>query len=290
MQAHTLPLTASGEGASWADSVRSGVAWGAIFAGAAAAGALSLILFMLGIGLGLSTVSPFAISTQPIGWSSIGWIALTELLASGVGGYMAGRLHTRWNSTSRDEAGFRDMAHGMLAWAVASLMMAALLASSVRAVASGAVDIASNTAANAGAPNLTEYYADMMLRGGNPGDAAGAGLRNEVGKILLANARSNSMAAEDRAYLLRMVMARSGANEADAGARVDAVYTRFERATAEAQAQAREAADRARRAAAYSALWMVAALVLGALTASVCAGLAGRGRARERTPEDSGLP
>ena len=99
----------------------SAVSWGAIMAGAAAA-ALSLILLILGTGLGLSSVSPWShdgISATTFGVSTIVWLALTQLLASGMGGYLAGRLRTKWVETHTDEVYFRDTAHGFLAWAIA---------------------------------------------------------------------------------------------------------------------------------------------------------------------------
>ena len=85
----------------YADNPRapaSAVSWGAIAAGAAAA-TLSLILLMLGIGLGLSAVSPWkqdGISATTFGIATILWITFTQLIASGMGGYLAGRLRTRW--------------------------------------------------------------------------------------------------------------------------------------------------------------------------------------------------
>src|ERR1017187_5371815 len=75
------------------------VSWGAIGSGPAAAAALSLIMLMLGIGLGLSSVSPWAhggVSATTFGVSAILWVTLTQLVASGMGGYLAGRLRTKW--------------------------------------------------------------------------------------------------------------------------------------------------------------------------------------------------
>ena len=116
-------------------AVASAASWGSITAGAAAAAALSLILLVLGVGLGLSSVSPWArdgISATSFGVSTILWLTLTQLLASAMGGYLAGRLRTRWTEVHSDEVYFRDTAHGFLAWAVASLVTAALLRSTGR--------------------------------------------------------------------------------------------------------------------------------------------------------------
>src|ERR1035437_4837539 len=92
----------------------SAVSWGAIVAGAAAAAALSLILLILGIGLGLSSVSPWAhngIGAATFGVSTILWVTFTQLVASAMGGYLAGRLRTKWVEVHPDEVHFRDTAH-----------------------------------------------------------------------------------------------------------------------------------------------------------------------------------
>ena len=120
----------------------SAVSWGAIVAGAAAAAALSLILLILGTGLGLSSVSPWAhdgVSATTFGVGTILWLTLTQLLASGMGGYIAGRLRTRWVALHSDEVYFRDTVHGFLAWAVASLATAALLTSVIGSIVGSGV-------------------------------------------------------------------------------------------------------------------------------------------------------
>ncbi|MGJ7506023.1 hypothetical protein [Variovorax sp. GT1P44] len=141
----------------------SGVSWGAIFAGAAGAAALSLVLLLLGTGLGLSAASPWAsrgASAAALGFASILWLSFTQIAASGMGGYLAGRLRTKWAGAHTDEVYFRDTAHGFLAWAVATLLSAALLASAVGSIvgagaqagataAGGAATAAAGTAAGA---------------------------------------------------------------------------------------------------------------------------------------------
>lgn len=120
----------------------SGVSWGAIFAGAAAAAALSLILLMLGTGLGLSVVSPWVndgVSADGLGISTILWLTITQIFASGLGGYLAGRLRAKWVDVQNDEIFFRDTAHGFLAWSVASIATAALLTTTVAAVVGSGV-------------------------------------------------------------------------------------------------------------------------------------------------------
>lgn len=165
----------------------SAVSWGAIFAGAAGAAALSLILLVLGTGLGLSSASAFSsqgASAATLGVAGIAWITFTQLAASGMGGYLAGRLRSRWTAVHTDEVYFRDTAHGFLAWAVATLVTAAFLASSVSAIigtgvqaagaaAGGVATAGASAAASArpaggpGAPtggDATGYFVDSLFR------------------------------------------------------------------------------------------------------------------------------
>lgn len=124
----------------------SGVSWGAVFAGAVATAALWLLLLMLGTGLGLSSVSPWSgrgASGETFGIATVVWLAITQLLAAGMGGYLAGRLRTRWTSLHTDEVYFRDTAHGFLAWCIASLAIAGLLGSAAAAIVGTAVDAGS---------------------------------------------------------------------------------------------------------------------------------------------------
>ncbi|MGZ3159162.1 MAG: hypothetical protein ACXU7H_08765, partial [Burkholderiaceae bacterium] len=245
------------------DANTSGVSWGAVFAGAAAAAALSLILLILGVGLGLSAISPWSYNASAIGVSTIIWLAFVQLAASGVGGYLAGRLRAKWVSVENDEVYFRDTAHGLLTWAVASLVTAALMAGAIRAVASGAIDIGngvsqaaapaigSSTGSNNGVDMMTnpmDYYSDMLLRTDQQPapDSNRAALRSEVNKIFLSDMRYNKLTPEDRDYLSRLVAARTGLSQPDAERRVDDVFARAVKTTTDIQATARQTAETAR--------------------------------------------
>ncbi|RDU95824.1 hypothetical protein [Trinickia dinghuensis] len=107
------------------------VSWSAVFAGAIAAAAFGLILLTLGTGLGLASLSPWraaSASAGAFGVAAIIWVCVTQILTSGLGGYLAGRLRHRWPAVEADEVYFRDTAHGFLAWALATLATAALVA------------------------------------------------------------------------------------------------------------------------------------------------------------------
>ena len=276
-----------------------GVSWGAVLAGAAAAAALSFILLILGVGLGLSSVSLWSFNATGIGVSTIAWLAFMQLAASGIGGYLAGRLRVKWSSIHTDEVHFRDTAHGLLAWAVATLVTVAVLAGGTRAVLSGAIDAGSGVAAavspaaaagakaGEGSTNPLDYFSDMLLRAApaaGTGSAGGtvADQRVEIGKIFATGLSTGSLAADDRSYLGQVVASRTGLTQAEAEARVDAVYARAAKAAADAKAKAQQAADAARKAGAHTALWMFVALLLGAFVASLAATFGGRQRDHER--------
>ena len=151
------------------------VDWCAVFAGAVASAALSLILLFLGTGFGLTMVSPWSsegISATSFGVSSIAGVTVISLLASALGGYLAGRLRTRWLNTPVDEVFFRDTAHGFLSWSVATLGTAALLTTVIGGIISGGAKAGAalgatavaGTAAVAAAPDQTGDKNDMRKK------------------------------------------------------------------------------------------------------------------------------
>ena len=74
-------------------------------------------------------------------------MAATAVIASALGGYISGRLRTRWLATPGDEVFFRDTAHGLLSWALATVMGAAFLATAATAVSGGVAAGAGQAAA-----------------------------------------------------------------------------------------------------------------------------------------------
>jgi hypothetical protein len=117
------------------------VSWGAVIAGAFVASAFSLALAALGAGIGLGSVSPWSSNNPSVttfGILAAAWFIAIQLFASGIGGYLAGRLRTRWVRVHTDEVYFRDTAHGLLVWAVGAVISAWLLASAATSAISGA--------------------------------------------------------------------------------------------------------------------------------------------------------
>jgi len=280
------------------------ICWGAIFAGAAAAASLSLILLMLGVGLGLSSVSPWSsegMTATAFGVSTILWLTFTQLAASAMGGYLAGRLRLRWAAVHRDEVYFRDTAHGFLAWSVATVVTAALLSSAAGAIVSGgakagavvagaATAAAAPAAAAAASAAGPDYFADTLLRKDAtlavaPATATGAAAgtapaapTGEVTRILTTSMEAGSLLPDDTRYLGQLVAQRTGLSQQDAEKRVTDTFNRMQSKANAAKEAAKEAADKARKASAVASLWGFISLLIGAFVASLAGTLGGRHR------------
>jgi hypothetical protein len=254
----------------------------------------------MGSGLGLAMVSPWShvgISTTTFAVSTVIWLIVVQWLSSALGGYLTGRLRRRWAGVHPDEVFFRDTAHGLLAWALATVLVAGVLSSAASSVitagAGAATSLAAATAQGAGpaatdkAPNglglPIEYYVDLMFR--LPADSSSAGRptaasqnatdpRTEASRILFMSLPFDSMSATDRSYLAQLVSARTAMTAAEAQQRVTDVLAQID----QAKAKAKEAADAARKAGVTTSLLMVLSLVIGAFVASAAAALGGRVR------------
>jgi len=261
---------------------RSAVSWAAILAGATAGVATSLILLAVGAGMGLASVSPWAnvgvsLTTFTVGTAI--WLILMQWIASGLGGYVTGRLRTRWAGTHPHEVFFRDTAHGLLTWSVATLIAVVFVSSSALVTARGAASAVSAAAQATGetlqAPtDAFTYDVDTLFRSTRPDDGSVAQARAEATTILATSALAGSLPAEDRAYLVQLVVARTGIAPADARIRVDLVAAR-EQAM---RLQAREAADAAREAGSKLSFFTALAMLIGAFIACVAAALGGQQR------------
>lgn len=256
----------------------SGVSWGAILGGAVVTAALSLILLSLGAGLGLSAVSPWSgvgASSTVIGTAAILWLILMQVISGGLGGYLAGRLRTKWAGIHNDEVYFRDTAHGFLAWGLALVVTAAFLASAATVMVGAAASSAGDGSGKAAAGSQLDpdaYYVDMLFRAPTQPIAAGFepgfdAVRSEVGRVFAKAMAGREMSTDDKSYVAKMIAGRTGLSEATAQTRLSDVF-----------ASAQQAADAARKAIAHSLLWIFAALLIGAFCASVAATIGGRQR------------
>lgn len=114
------------------------MSWGPILGGAFAAVGVTLILLLLGSGVGLTMVSPWSgesSSAATVGVTAAIWLVVAQWLSSALGGYLTGRLRTKWAAVHTDEVFFRDTAHGLISWAVATVFVVGFLASSLTSLA-----------------------------------------------------------------------------------------------------------------------------------------------------------
>lgn len=307
---------AAGAGAS--GSSKSAASWPAIFAGAFVAIAASIVLLAFGSGLGFAMVSPWpghGASATGFTINAAIWLIVSQWLSAALGGYIAGRLRTKWVGTHTHEVFFRDTAHGFVTWSVATVIVAALLAGSVTAGVGGAMHALGGAAsagiqgaaggAAAGPPGMPgggpsaalTYDIDKLFRPGSgsattgPAGAAAGSTSNAAG----SPAPGMDMSSDPRveaAYIAFHAAANPNQGisaddraylaqlvQAQTGVTPDEARKRvddFVTATVNAENKARAAVDAARKAAAEASIFTALALAVGAFIASVSAALGGR--------------
>ena len=292
------------------DDTSSAVSWKAIAAGSTASIAISLVLAAFGVGVGFSVVSPWSdsgVSGTTFTIAGGVYLIVVAMLSSTIGGYLAGRLRSQWKTVHEHERYFRDSAHGFLVWAFAAVVSAAVLGGVFTHILAGASAGLVPAAASAAQGSPTDMYVDKLLRtdptqasasaaapaaqaltspapngdtaaplqggqaaGSTPSRSAGTN-RAEIARILLPGLRKGgSVADADRAYLAKVVAARTGLSQPAAEQRVNQVMT-----------EAKTAADNARKSVAAFSLWLVVSMLAGALSASLAAIEGGNLRNRE---------
>lgn len=260
------------------EAYSSGVSWAAVIGGAFVSASLALILLSLGTGLGFSLGSPWSnlgASASTVGKGAVIWLILTQIVASAMGGYLAGRLRTKWTQVHTDEIYFRDTAHGFLVWAVAMVITASLLASAATSFAGAAAQqrtdgAATTTGTDEAMLNPNAYFVDTLLRSNSSAsDRNDSSERAEVARTFGHALHLGAIPPSDGEYLSRVVSARTGLNQADAQSRVSDVF-----------AAAQQSEESARKALGHLSLWLFVALLSGAFCASYAGTIGGRQRDR----------
>jgi hypothetical protein len=248
------------------------LSWASIIAGAVVSLALSLILVAVGAGLGLSAApwaTDHAITTTKAATVAGIYLTVTAVMASALGGYIAGRFRTLWRGIHTDEVFFRDTAHGVIAWALATVAVAALIGSSAVGIASGAAHGVATQARDRSAgymDRLFDYDYDTLQK--NQGNQTIPGIsrdwngdRAAADRLLIAeSAPGHTTTPAEHARLVAIVAARTGLSVPDADKRVT-----------EVEADARATAERARHVSSMLAFWFAASLLAGALAAGLAA-------------------
>ncbi|HJZ29554.1 MAG TPA: hypothetical protein VKF35_00525 [Hyphomicrobiaceae bacterium] len=250
------------------------VEWGAVLAGALLAAAISFVLLTFGTAIGLSATSPWpnvGASTKLIASLAVLWVMMQQIGAFMVGGYVAGRMRTRWREPAEHEVEFRDGLLGGLVWAVGILIGAVLILLTAGAAAKTGIEIAgrSTSALAASQSEPMDVVLDAMLRptavaqapssSATPTPAAtgtrpatiSADARRELARVMTHAVATGGLSDQDRGYLVQVVAQSSGVSREDAEKRVNAAFN-----------AAREAADKARKAAILTGLVTAASLIV----------------------------
>jgi hypothetical protein len=267
-----------------ADTAVSAISWGSIIGGAVAATAVTVVLVILGSGFGLAWVSPIGDrgpTATGFALTAAVWLIVVQWLSAALGGYITGRLRTRWAGTHIHEVFFRDTAHGFLTWALSSLLVIALVAMTSSALLGGGVRATAQVSASAArgaAPgagittDARDYDIDTLFRSeqSDASQTADGDARAEAGRIL-AQGITGDVSDTDRDYLAQMIVVRTGLQPADARKRADDVIAR-EKATV---AKAKEVAETARKATARASIITGVSMLIGAFIACAAAALGG---------------
>jgi hypothetical protein len=252
----------------------SGVSWSAVLAGGFVTAALSLILLALGTGLGFASVSVWSgvgASASTIGTAAIFWFILIQILSASMGGYLAGRLRTKWAGIHTDEVYFRDTAHGFLAWSVALVATAAFLTSAATSLMGSGPD--KNSTGTAPQSQMSEagpnaYFIDSLFRtDGSRPEVENTSVTREATVIFATSLKQGDLSATDKTYVDQLVMSRTGVSQSEADKRVSDAFL-----------SAKSSAEAARKAIAHSLLWTFIALLIGAFCASFSGTIGGRQR------------
>lgn len=244
-----------------------GVSWAAVAAGAVASLALTLLLLSFGAGMGFAVVSPWGNSGVSSTTFEIGtglYFVVMAMISSALGGYLAGRLRTKWIGVQTTEVRFRDSAHGFLAWAAASVLGAVLLASPASSLIGATISGATQAAASSAQSSPMDGYVDTLLRSDNPSAQGQQNLtdtRAEMVRLFSTSFHNgNDLSAADRTYVAKVVSARTGLSQQDAEKWVNDVVI-----------QVKADLDKARKAAMQLAIWLTLSLFIGAFSASLAA-------------------
>ena len=247
------------------------VEWGAVWAGGALAAAISFVLLAFGTAIGLSFVSPWSdawASTRLIASIAIFWTMAQQIGSAMAGGYIAGRMRSRWGEASDHEVEFRDGLHGGLVWAIGVIITGTLLLSAAGTIAKSGAEFAGRAAS---AAPLADHYVDQLLRPAapivKPATPAGAASGQVVGGPSFGDLRSGvlrtigtsiavgSLSVEDRGYLALVVAEQTGLAQPDAEKRVTDVF-------AAANTAVKEQADKVRRASILTGFVSAASLLI----------------------------
>ncbi|MGI4953145.1 MAG: hypothetical protein ACRYGM_15180 [Janthinobacterium lividum] len=257
-----------------ATHLRNRVSWGAVLAGVVAALVVQLLLNILGLGIGASSLDAANTADNPTasGFSMTAgiWWTLSGIIASLVGGVVAGRLcGTSDDNTARW--------HGFVSWATATLVLFYLLTSAVGGIIGGTFNALGSTigAAGRGAATAVSGIAqttdgdalqNQVKRLVNPNDAQSA--QDNVVSYIRASINGDKQAADtarDRA--VDSIARTANISPDDAKARLSQAEQQARQLADQAKQKAQQAAEATRKGVATAGIFGFVALLLGAAAA-----------------------
>jgi hypothetical protein len=258
------------------------ISWGAVFGGVVIALATQLILNLLGVGIGAATFDPASSTNASATTFSLGaaiWWTLSGILAALAGGYAAGRLAGQPKEAS---GGW----HGLTAWALSTLVIFALLTTTLGSIAGGALGFLGNvaggaaqglgttaqTAVQAAAPGISQAADPLARIERSVRDASGgndpAALRDAAVSAVRAAVTSDPAQAQEARDRAAQVLAKAqGVPIDEARAQIGRYEQQYRQAMDQARQQATAAAQTATTAVSRGALFGSIALLLGAVAA-----------------------
>ena len=251
----------------------SAVSWAAIVAGTFATVAFSLMLVAFGAGMGFAALSPFprdGMSEVHFTCIAAIWLIVVQWASSGLGGYLTGRLRTKWVGVHTHEVFFRDTAHGFLTWAVATVVSAIILLFAASSALSGStpmMGMVGTTKSGNHAAEISSYYVDSLFRSDRPGTIVDQDTKAETARILTKGMAANSLSDADKKYLAQLVSEHIGLTLPAADKRVDDMTM-----------QVRQLANEARKTAASVSIYTFLSMLIGAFIACAAAALGGQER------------
>lgn len=267
-----------------AEDVRSimlnNVSWGAVLAGVVVALVVQLLINMLGLGIGAASFDAVSNDNPSASSFSIGaglWWTISGILASFAGAFTAGRL------SGKPKEGTAAW-HGLIAWALTTLLIFYLLTSAVGGVLGGAFTSLSSvagglgrtaggavqTAAQAAAPslsNVTDPFAriEQSVRGASSGQDPAAARDAAVAAVRAAVTGDQAQADAARNRAADALAKAQGIPVDQARTQVQQYEQQYKQAMDSAKQQAVAAAEATRKAVSRGALFGFLALLLGAI-------------------------
>ena len=258
------------------------VSWGAIFAGAVTALVTQVIVNLVGVGVGLASVGTQAADNPSASTVSMGaglWFVASGIVASLAGGLIAGRL------SGKPLPGAAAL-HGLVSWAVTTLVVLYLLTSAASGLVGGTLSTVSGalggagnlvggtiqTAAQAAAPSLSKISnpfdgIEQKVREQSAGQDPQAAKDAAVAAVKAVLTGDPAQKEQAKARAADALAKAQGIAPDQAKAQIDDYQKQYEQAVTTAKQKAEAAAVTAKSAATQGAFYAAIALILGALAA-----------------------